>query len=106
MWAIKAARLFDGESLVPTVVVIVDGGRISGLAQTVPEGLDAVDLGDVTLLPGLVDAHTHLVFDAGSDAVGRLDTVDDEALLEGARIAALNALEAGITTVRDLGDRG
>jgi imidazolonepropionase-like amidohydrolase len=106
MWAIRAARLFDGESLVPTAVVVVDGGRITGVEGAVPEGMDVVDLGDVTLLPGLVDAHTHLVFDAGDDAVGRLDTVDDAELLEGARVAALTALDAGITTVRDLGDRG
>jgi imidazolonepropionase-like amidohydrolase len=106
MWAIRAARLFDGESLVPTGVVMVDGGRIAGVEVAVPEGMDVIDLGDVTLLPGLVDAHMHLVFDAGDNAVGRLDTVDDGALLDGARIAALTALDAGITTVRDLGDRG
>jgi len=106
MWAIRAKRLFDGENLVPTGVVVVDGGRIAGVESGVPEGMDVVDLGDVTLLPGLVDAHTHLVFDAGADAVGRLDIVDDEALLDGARVAALTALEAGITTLRDLGDRG
>lgn len=106
MWAIRAARLFDGESLGPATVVVVDGGRIAAVESTVPDGLDALDLGDVTLLPGLVDAHTHLVFDAGDDAVGRLDTVDDEALLDGARVAALVALDAGITTLRDLGDRG
>jgi imidazolonepropionase-like amidohydrolase len=86
--------------------VIVDGGRIVDVAATAPDGLDVADLGDVTLLPGLVDAHTHLVFDASDKAVGRLDTVDDDGLLAGARVAALNALEAGITTVRDLGDRG
>jgi len=107
MWAIRAARLFDGESLVPAGVVVIGGdGRIAGVESTVPDGLDVVDLGGATLLPGLVDAHTHLVFDAGDDAVGRLDTVDDDALLDGARTAALTALEAGITTLRDLGDRG
>jgi imidazolonepropionase-like amidohydrolase len=106
VWSIRAARLFDGDSVVPQCVVVVDGGVIVDLTETVPAGLDTVDLGDVTLLPGLVDSHTHLVFDAGDDAVGRLDTVDDEALLSGARVAALTALEAGITTLRDLGDRG
>jgi imidazolonepropionase-like amidohydrolase len=106
MWAIRAARLFDGFTSAPTGVVVIDAGRIAGLETAVPAGLDVLDLGDVTLLPGLVDAHTHLIFDAGDNAVGRLDTVDDDGLLDGARVAALTALDAGITTVRDLGDRG
>jgi hypothetical protein len=90
----------------PPVWSVIDGGRIAGVEAAVPDGLDVVRPRRTwTLLPGLVDAHTHLVFDAGDDAVGRLDTVDDEQLLDGARVAALSALDAGITTVRDLGDR-
>ncbi len=64
-----------------------------------------IDLGDVTLLPGLVDSHVHLVFDATEDPVGHLAGQDDGALLAQAGAAAHRALAAGITTVRDLGDR-
>jgi imidazolonepropionase-like amidohydrolase len=108
MLAIRAGRLFDGVDADPmeNPVVLVEGGRVSAVVSTAPPGADVVDLGAATLLPGLVDAHVHLAFDAGRDPVGRLSTVDDEQLLDGMRTAARRALAAGITTVRDLGDRG
>jgi len=64
-----------------------------------------VDLGDVTLLPGLIDAHVHLGFDASTSPVARMRSDSDATLLLRMRLAAQRALEAGITTVRDLGDR-
>jgi imidazolonepropionase-like amidohydrolase len=65
-----------------------------------------LDLGhDVCLLPGLIDAHVHLAFDASADVVGGLAAVDDARLLDQMAWAAQQALRAGITTVRDLGDR-
>jgi imidazolonepropionase-like amidohydrolase len=64
-----------------------------------------VDLGDATLLPGLIDVHQHLAFDASGDPVARLESDDDATLLLRMRLAALRALAAGITTIRDLGDR-
>ncbi|NUT32025.1 MAG: amidohydrolase family protein [Hamadaea sp.] len=110
MYAIKAARLFDGGSAVPLgpVTVLVHDGRIvdAGDRVPIPDGTQVTDLGSATLLPGLVDAHIHLTFDATLDAVGRFARVDDEELLTGARQAARRALLAGVTTVRDLGDRG
>ncbi|MEV4622069.1 amidohydrolase family protein [Asanoa sp. NPDC049573] len=106
MRAIRGARLFDGISTTGNnPIVYVEGGTVVGVAHGDPPP-DVLDLGDVTLLPGLVDAHTHLVFDAGADPVGRLRSVDDDELLRGAHEAATRALHAGITTVRDLGDRG
>lgn len=106
MQAIRAARLFDGVngSLPTDQFVIVDEGRIRAI-EPEPSGAEVVDLGDVTLLPGLIDAHIHLCFDASTDVVGHLSTVDDEQLLAEMRVAARRALMAGITTVRDLGDR-
>lgn len=106
--AIRAARLFDSAGNRDNPLVLVDGGRIVDVDHTgapVPAGYETVDLGEATLLPGLVDTHTHLVFNAGADPVGHLAEVDDEVLLAEARIAAGRALTAGVTSVRDLGDR-
>ena len=71
-----------------------------------PEGAEVLDFGDATIMPGLVDAHIHLALDAGPDPLGRLSDVDDEQLLGEMQSAARQALMAGDTTVRDLGDRG
>jgi imidazolonepropionase-like amidohydrolase len=81
------------------IIAVQSGGEIPAEAQV-------VDLGDVTLLPGLIDSHFHLTFDAGPDPLGWFTAADDERLLSSAREAAHAALAAGITTVRDLGDRG
>jgi imidazolonepropionase-like amidohydrolase len=57
------------------------------------------------VLPGLIDAHVHLAFDASADVVGSLAACDDSALPDRMEAAAVQALRAGVTTVRDLGDR-
>lgn len=57
-----------------------------------------------TLLPGLVNAHVHLAFDAGPDPVGSYRAATPDTLYEGMAERALHALDAGVTTVRDLGD--
>ena len=106
---ITARRLFDGRSpqvLADPVVEVADG-RIVGVGQhgSPVSGPDVLDLGDVTLLPGLIDVHQHLAFDASSDPVARLQSDDDATLLLRMRLAACRALAAGITTIRDLGDR-
>ncbi|MFJ2082728.1 amidohydrolase family protein [Micromonospora chokoriensis] len=107
--AVRAERMFDGERLVDGgVLVLLDGGRIvdvrRGRAEA-PEGWPVREAPDGTLLPGLIDAHVHLCADAGPDALGRLADraeTDLDAVVE----ASLRAhLMAGITTVRDLGDR-
>ncbi|MEY2560931.1 MAG: hypothetical protein QOG51_1346, partial [Verrucomicrobiota bacterium] len=65
--ALKAARLFDGKAkaLVPNGVVIVQGDKITdaGSNLPIPQGAQVIDLGDATLSPGFMDAHTHLTFD-------------------------------------------
>jgi imidazolonepropionase-like amidohydrolase len=110
MLAIRSARLFDGvaDRLHARPLVLVDHGRITDVDTTgadPPEGAELVDLGQATLLPGLIDSHSHLVLDASNDPVGHLADIDDDALLEQCRARARAALTAGITTLRDLGDR-
>lgn len=71
-----------------------------------PQHATVTDFGqDGWLLPGLVDAHVHLCWDAGTDAVAHVAAGDRDTVLETARASAATALRAGITTVRDLGDR-
>lgn len=102
MPAIRARRLFDGRELLGERVVHVEDGRITAVAE---HGVAELDLGDVTLLPGLIDCHVHLVFDASADPVAHLAGASDEELLDRMRDAAAATLAAGVTTVRDLGDR-
>ena len=74
---IKAARLFDGraEKLATNTAVLVEDGKIkavgaaSELAKRSPSA-QMIDLGDVTLLPGLIDVHTHLMMNGDESHVG------------------------------------
>lgn len=89
-------------------MVVADGviAAVHGPAGLVPADARVIDLPGLTLLPGLVDAHLHLCFDATSDPVGHLTETGDDVLRKRMAEAARRALCAGVTTVRDLGDRG
>ena len=110
--ALKAARLFDGKSkaLVSNGVVIVQGDKIvdAGANLPIPNGAKVIDLGDATLSPGFMDAHTHITLDyTGNFNEKRLKELQTS-VSEMALMAIPNAratLEAGFTTVRDLGSR-
>lgn len=104
---VKAARLLDGRggaALAPAAV-LVRGGRIVevGRSLAVPPGATVIDLGAMTLLPGLIDLHTHLTDRPGVHWETALTTTTPaEAALWGARNAAVT-LQAGFTTCRDMG---
>ncbi len=104
--AVRAARLIDGRGGPPiaSAVVIVRGDRIdavgSGLA--IPAGARVVDLGNATLLPGLIDLHTHLTSTGVHWEDELLKTTPGQAALHGAQ-NALTTLMAGFTTCRDMG---
>ncbi|MET9629748.1 amidohydrolase family protein [Lentzea sp. NPDC006480] len=102
-YAIRAARVFDGARDIGSPQVVVEDGKIVELARDVAD-LPVADLGDVTLLPGLVDSHVHLGFDPLGVATELPDDTEDVVLAR-MRANATEALRAGITTVRDLGDR-
>ena len=107
--AVRAAWLFDGVSgaLTPGPTVLLDGTSIVAVTGSAPPGdATVIDLPGATLVPGLVDPHVHLAFDASSDVVGRLAARDDAAATEAMAAAARQAALGGVTTVRDLGDRG
>jgi imidazolonepropionase-like amidohydrolase len=104
---LKAARMFDGASneVVTNPVVVIEGSRIRSVSGPVPTGAEVIDLGDVTLLPGFIDAHTHLSFEAGDNYYrdyfdGLMRHPGEQALL--ASTFARKTLEAGVTTVRDV----
>lgn len=102
---LRAPRVFDGERLLEGPhEVRVEEERITAVvpAPHPGEGVSQ-DLGDATILPGLIDAHVHLAFDASPDinALVRSDTSVTAALRSS--MNARTHLAAGVTTVRDLG---
>ena len=107
--ALHVARLLDVESgrILENATVLIDGERIRAVnPKEVPAGAEVLELGDRTLLPGLIDCHTHLNSDLEGEWVRRevLETAADAAL-RGAKNARTTLL-AGFTTVRDVGAGG
>ena len=104
---IKAGRMIDtiNGRVLTDQVIIIEGDRIkevgSGLA--IPAGATVVDLSRMTVLPGLTDAHTHITTQAGGDYYDELfrKSFIDEAV--NAHIYSKRTLEAGFTTVRNVG---
>jgi imidazolonepropionase-like amidohydrolase len=108
-YVLRAARLFDGVSDAPVEpgVIVVSNGTIQSVgSRAVPAGATVVDLGDATLLPGFIDAHTHITSDFDPDYNGAALRALQRPVSERAIRATVNArktLLAGFTTVRDLG---
>jgi len=103
MAMIRVARIFDGDRLHREGgVVVMAGGRITEVRLGDHPG--TVELIDGTLLPGLIDCHVHLCADAGQAALDRLAQATQDDLTATIENSLRAHLEAGVTTVRDLGD--
>jgi imidazolonepropionase-like amidohydrolase len=109
--ALRAARLIDGRggNVVSPAVIVVRGNRIESIGGAVPPDARVIDLGDMTLLPGLIDAHVHTLLQGDITA----DDYDSQLFKESLAYRALRASKAvkialnnGFTTVRDLETEG
>jgi len=106
---LHAARLLDIEAgrIITPGEVLVQGERIVevGASVTHPTGAEVIDLGDVTLMPGLIDAHVHLFLHPGAEDLQTVqESVPHRTIL--ALLAARDDLMAGFTAERDMGTEG
>ncbi len=106
---LRAARLFDVDTgkIVTPGEVLVEGERIvaAGTSVAHPVGAETIDLGDTTLLPGLIDAHVHLFLHPGAEDLQTVqESVPQRTII--ATLAAKADLMAGFTAERDMGTEG
>ena len=109
--ALKAGRLLDvaHEKVLENVVIVIENGKVREVGPAVPPGAAVIDLGRHFVLPGFVDAHTHVLLQGDATA----EDYDAQLLKESMPYRALRAtramriaLEHGFTTLRDIGNEG
>jgi imidazolonepropionase-like amidohydrolase len=109
MLAIRTPRMFDGEQFsADGCTLLVRDGRIVGVEDGYPdpgEQWRIVEYPDATMVPGLIDTHVHLVADSADGALDRVAGYTDAELDDVITDGLHRQLAAGVTTVRDLGDR-
>lgn len=108
---IHAGKLIDGKSEAPQseVTIVIDDGKITSIAKgyaTPKEGDKVIDLKAYTVLPGLMDMHTHLQSQFSKDAYTERFFMDQADYALRSTVYARATIMAGFTTVRDLGDNG
>lgn len=113
---IRAGSLIDGTSDKPRhdQVIVIHGNRIAGVSDAatakIPAGAAVIDLSKATVLPGLIDSHTHIFLQGEDPAQGGYDVniLNAPLALRAARatVAARRALEQGFTTLRDVETEG
>jgi imidazolonepropionase-like amidohydrolase len=111
---LSAARLLDGEGATPlgNAALLIEAGRVVALGRRgeveAPAGATVrrVDYGEATILPGLVDAHTHLVAPGDGTLGDDVAKEDDDILLLQAAKNARTLLHSGVTTLRENGAKG
>jgi imidazolonepropionase-like amidohydrolase len=109
--AVRFGKLWDAKGKVWTnAIVVVEGGKIRAVttdSSAIPPGAESIDLSKYTGLPGLIDAHTHMTFytdeTPGVPMLKQMANIVPATEVFLARKGALRTLEAGVTTVRDLG---
>ena len=109
-YALRRVRILDGRGgRLERQTILIDGSRILAVGPsrttTVPRSFVDLDVGGLTVLPGLIDCHVHLCLGAEPDVVAAMEhETPSETLLKASQMAR-QTIDAGITTVRDVGAR-